>query len=98
MVVIDYESDISGWVRDHKYALTADANEAAIEQHARLAIYRLPADLVRIVGEDQAVLTAARAKAAESPYRSRRRPKCPRRSARGTARTSPRSSGAGPTR
>ena len=66
-VVTDYRPDTWEWVRDCKYAVVADAREAAIDAHARRTLYASHADLERMIAEDQAVLAKARADAAKPP-------------------------------
>jgi len=66
-VVSDHRPDTWEWVRDCKYAVVAEAREAAIDAHARRNLYASRADLERMIAEDQAVLAKARAEAAKSP-------------------------------
>ena len=66
-VVTDYRPDTWEWVRDQKYAVVADAREAAVEAHTRHQLYSGRADLERMIAKDQAALSAARAAVAQPP-------------------------------
>ena len=97
-VVTDYRPDTWEWLRDCKYAVVADAREAAIDVHARRNLYASRADLERMIAEDQAVLAKARADAAKPPISFTLEPQVSKAAGEGHCSNSPSPADVGPRR